>query len=149
ADGWPHASERALERGEGSLVAAQREERRAQADHGIRVVRIPVEGGPERGEGQAQPAEAEAAPAQPVVEALPRRLPPERSLERDDRPPEITEEVLGPPEERSSLVMIWIEAQGLAQALAGLFKLPRLEEGLAAREGRLCLQAPAKALDEA
>src|SRR2546425_4823981 len=129
-------SEGLLQWRKGGLVLAQVEEGRAHPDPGVQVIRVALERDLERRQRQVGPAETKSTPPEPVVEPLPGWLATERALERDDRPPEIAEQVLGPPEKRAAVVVLRVERQGIAELLAGRRVVPRFEQHLAPREGR-------------
>src|SRR5205807_5094031 len=95
------------------------------------------------GTGQAKPT-----PSETVGETLPGRLTPECGLERNGRPAEVSEEILGPREQRPGLVMLGVERGRLGKLITCLLVLALLEQDAAAREARLCLHAPAEALKE-
>src|SRR5436309_1316316 len=104
---------------------------------------------PERGDREVISLEPNPTPSQAVVQAFPGRLATERALERDDRALEVTDEVLGPGEQGSRLVVVRIQDDGFAQKVSRLAELARLEKGPALVEGRLCPHAPARILEEA
>src|SRR5256712_1476109 len=145
----PRSAERLLERRKRGLVVAPLEQGRPEAVRGVDVVGISVQRGPERSGRQLVPAGAKPAPPQTVVEALPRRLTPERGLERDGSAAVIAEEILGPSEQRSRLIVLRIEERRLGEAVAGLLVLPFLEKRAAPSEARLRLHALAEALEHA
>src|SRR5439155_21334510 len=149
AEERPRPPERLLERRQSEVVLAQLEVGRPQTIQGIGVVRITIQRRPERGDREVISLEPNPTPPQAVVQAFPGRLATERALERDDRAPEVTDEVLGPGEKGSRLVVVRIQDDGFAQKVSRLAELARLEKGPALVEGRLCPHAPARILEEA
>src|SRR6185295_11728868 len=131
--------ERFFERGKSRLVVGPLELCRAETTEGVDVVGIAVERGLERRGGHLVAAETEPTPTQTVVETFPRRLTPQRRLERDDGAAEVSEEILGPPEHRSGLVVLRIERRRLRELIARLPVFARLEQRVSPREAGLGL----------
>src|SRR2546430_6187926 len=144
----PRSLKGLLERRKGGFVVAALELSRAQTVQGVDVVRISVQRGLKRGSGELVPAQAKPTPSETVGETLPGRLTPECGLERNGRPAEVSEEILGPREQRPGLVMLGVERGRLGKLITCLLVLALLEQDAAAREARLCLHAPAEALKE-
>ncbi len=76
----------------------------------------------------------EPTPAQPGVEAFPRRLPSETRLERSGRLAIRAEEVLAPPEESPGAVVLWVQRDASLELLSRRAVLLRCEQRLASDE---------------
>src|SRR5262245_20784184 len=146
ADEYPRAVQRLLERRERVFVVTQLEQRRAEAVQGVEVVGILLQGRLECGNREVISTEAESAPREAAVQPLPRRPTLESGLEFNDGPAEVTQEVVGPRQERSRLVVLGIEDCRVGEEIARLGIFPRLEKSRTVREARLRAHASTEGL---